>query len=88
MTTAQREPSWLGASSLVQRIASVALFVAVWQVVATAVHNRLLPTAGDVFAALVHEAVDGPLLFHLGVTLARVAAAFVITAFILSLTGI
>lgn len=85
---ARRAPSWLGASSLIQRIASVALFVAVWQIAATAVRNRLLPTASDVFVALVHEAADGPLLFHLGVTLSRVAAAFVIAMAIGSAIGI
>jgi NitT/TauT family transport system permease protein len=88
MAIAQRAPSWLGASSLLQRIASVVLLVAVWQVVAAALHSRLLPTASDVFAALAHEILDGPLLFHLGVTLARVAAAFVIAMAVGSAIGI
>ena len=67
---------------------SVILFVAIWQVAANAIDNRLLPTAGAVFAALVRECMDGPLLFHLGVTLARVAAAFVIAMAIGSAIGI
>ncbi|HTO84256.1 MAG TPA: ABC transporter permease subunit [Methylomirabilota bacterium] len=71
-----------------QRIGSVVLFVAVWQVAAAAIGSRLLPTADAVFAALVRECVDGPLLFHLGVTLARVAAAFVIAMAIGSAIGI
>jgi NitT/TauT family transport system permease protein len=77
-TTAQRASSWMAASSVAQRIGSVALFVLVWQVVADAVHSRLLPSASVVFAALAEECVHGPLLFHLGITLARVAAAFAV----------
>jgi NitT/TauT family transport system permease protein len=88
MVVAQRAPSWLSASALVQRIGSVALFVAVWQVAAGAIGSRLFPSAGAVFAALVRECVDGPLLFHLSVTLARVAAAFVIAMAIGSAIGI
>jgi len=88
MVVAQRAPSWLRASALVQRIGSVALFVAVWQVAASAAGSRMFPTAGAVFAALVRECVDGPLLFHLGVTLARVAAAFVIAMAVGSAIGI
>jgi NitT/TauT family transport system permease protein len=88
MIAAQRAPSWLSASALLQRIGSVVLFVAVWQIAASAVGSRLLPTASAVFAALVRECVDGPLLFHLGVTLARVAAAFVIAMAVGSAIGI
>ena len=77
-TTAQRASSWVAASSLAQRIGSVALFVAVWQVAADAVHSRLLPSASAVFVVLAQECIHGPLLFHLGITLARVAAAFTV----------
>lgn len=85
---AERRLSWLAGSSLLQRVGSVALFVAVWQLVAEAVHDRLLPTAGAVFAMLVRETVEGPLLFHLGVTLARVAAAFAVAMVIGTAIGI
>ena len=88
MATAQRLSSWLVASSLAQRVASVAFFVAVWQIAATALDNRLLPSASAVFVALVQEIVDGPLLFHLGVTLARVAAAFVVAMAVGTAIGI
>jgi NitT/TauT family transport system permease protein len=84
----QRAPNWLSASSLLQRIASVALLIAVWQVTAGLIHNRLFPTADIVFAALVHECVEGSLAFHLGVTLARVAAAFVIAMAVGSAIGV
>ncbi len=88
MVVAHPASSWLSASALAQRIGSVVLFIALWQIAANAIDSRLLPTAGAVFAALVHECVDGPLLFHLGVTLARVAAAFVIAMAIGSAIGV
>lgn len=75
-TSTQRASSWVAASSLAQRIGSIALFIAVWQIAADAVHSRLLPSASAVFVVLAQECVHGPLLFNLGVTLARVAAAF------------
>jgi NitT/TauT family transport system permease protein len=87
-TTAQRASSWMAASSVVQRIGSVASFLAVWQVVADAVHSRLLPSASAVFVVLAQECVHGPLLFHLGITLARVAAAFVVAMVIGTAIGI
>jgi NitT/TauT family transport system permease protein len=64
------------------------LFLVVWQVVAVAVHSRLLPSASAVFVALVQECVHGPLLFHLGITLARVAAAFAVAMVIGTAIGI
>ena len=88
ITSAQRASSWLATSSLVQRIGSVALFIAVWQIAADAVDSRLLPSASAVLVALVHECVAGPLLFHLGITLARVAAAFVIAMVVGTAIGI
>ena len=87
-TTAQRASSWIAASSVAQRIGSVALFILVWQAVADAVHSRMLPSASAVFAVLAQECVHGPLLFHLGITLARVAAAFVVAMVIGTAIGI
>ncbi|HUN71357.1 MAG TPA: ABC transporter permease [Steroidobacteraceae bacterium] len=87
-TTARRASSWVAASSLTQRIGSIALFIAVWQITADAVHSRLLPSASAVFMALEQEAVDGPLLHHVGITLARVAAAFVIAMVVGTAIGI
>lgn len=88
MTMAQRTSSWGVASSLAQRVASVVLLVAVWQILAEAVDSRLLPAASAVFVALVRECVDGPLAFHLGITLARVAAAFTVAMIIGTAIGI
>ncbi|HEY6516162.1 MAG TPA: ABC transporter permease [Steroidobacteraceae bacterium] len=86
--TAQRASSWMAASSAAQRIGSIALFIAVWQIAADAAHSRLLPSASAVFVVLVQECVQGPLLFHLGITLARVAAAFIIAMVIGTAVGI
>ena len=86
-TTAQRA-SWLATSPVAQRIGSVALLLLVWQLVAGVVHSRLLPSAGAVFGVLVQESLHGPLLFHLGITLARVAAAFVVAMVIGTAIGI
>ena len=86
--TAQRASSWVAASSLAQRIGSAALLIAVWQVTADAVHSRLLPSASAVFVVLAQECVHGPLLFHLGITLARVAAAFVVAMVVGTAIGI
>jgi NitT/TauT family transport system permease protein len=84
----QRASSWLVSSSLAQRIGSIALFVAVWQIAADAIGSRLLPSASAVFVTLIHQCVDGPLLFHLGITLARVAAAFIIAMIVGTAIGI
>jgi NitT/TauT family transport system permease protein len=86
--TAQRVSSWVAASSLAQRIGSTALFIVVWQVAADAVHSRLLPSASAVFVALAQECVHGPLLFNLGITLARVAAAFAVAMIVGTAIGI
>ena len=85
---AQRAPSWQTAASLAQRVGSVALFIALWQIVADAAHSRLLPTASAVFIALVRECMNGSLPFNLGITLARVAAAFLVAMVIDTAIGI
>ena len=85
---APRESSWLVASSLAQRIGSLALFIAVWQIAAGLIDSRLLPSAGAVFLALGHECLHGALLFNLGITLARVAAAFAIAMVVGTAIGI
>ncbi|MGA9367498.1 MAG: hypothetical protein WBV35_08575, partial [Steroidobacteraceae bacterium] len=85
---ARRAPSWMAVTSLAQRIGSVALLLVVWQVVADAIHSRLLPSASAVFMAMIQESVHGPLLFNLGVTLARVVAAFTVAMVIGTAIGI
>ncbi|MBQ0824545.1 ABC transporter permease [Microvirga sp. HBU67558] len=61
-----------------QGIASVLLFLCLWQIGASWVGSRLFPGPLAVLQGLVHEAVDGPLLHHLGITMARVGISFAI----------
>jgi NitT/TauT family transport system permease protein len=61
-----------------QGIASVLLFLCLWQIGAGWAESRLFPGPLAVLQSLVREAVDGPLLHHLGITLARVGISFVI----------
>ncbi|HTP94011.1 MAG TPA: ABC transporter permease [Xanthobacteraceae bacterium] len=60
------------------RLASIVLLLAVWFVGAHFAGERLLPGPQAVGLAIVNEARSGALAFNLGVTLARVAVAFVI----------
>ena len=85
---ASRAASWLVSASLAQRIASVALFVVVWQVTADVLHSRLLPSATAVLIALVHLCANGSLPLNLGITLARVVAAFVVAMVVGTAIGI
>ncbi len=56
---------------------SILLLLAVWQLAAwQATNPRYMPAPLTVSAVLVDEAVHGKLLYHLGVTLLRVAASF------------
>lgn len=57
---------------------SVALLLLLWQVAALQAASRVLPAPQAVFAVLLREAGSGALLHHLGITLLRVAAAFVV----------
>jgi NitT/TauT family transport system permease protein len=65
-----REP-WLRGFSLLG-------FLVVWQLAAMAVNKPLLPAPTVVLASLWNDLTEGSLLYHLGVTLARVAVSFLI----------
>ena len=60
------------------RLVSVGVFFACWQIGAEIAGPRDLPAPIDVLRRLAQEAQSGALFFHLGVTLLRVAAAFVL----------
>ena len=62
--------------NLVVRLASIALLLAVWFAGSQLAGPRLLPPPQAVGLAIVAEARSGALAFNLGITLARVAAAF------------
>jgi len=67
---------------------SFAGFVAVWFVAAYIAESRVLPGPVEVLAYTVEEAVNGPLLSELGITLWRVAAAFFIAMVVGCVIGI
>jgi NitT/TauT family transport system permease protein len=74
--------------SLAGRVGSSLLLLALWEAAGRLAGSRLLPPASTVVAALVAEAAHGPLLYHLGVTLGRVAASFVVAMAIGSALGV
>lgn len=65
-------------SSFLIQLASIVLLVALWQVAAAAMDSRLLPGPMAVLDVLVRDIGDGELPYHVGVTLARVAASFLL----------
>jgi len=67
----------LATATWIARFASVALLLAVWSVVALAAGDRHMPGPLAVLAFIARETASGALPYHLAVTLARVAAAFV-----------
>jgi NitT/TauT family transport system permease protein len=60
------------------RLISFLALIGLWQVAAHFGNPRLLPGPMTVFAAMESEAASGALFAALGITLARVAAAFVV----------
>ncbi|NUB17328.1 ABC transporter permease subunit [Azospirillum brasilense] len=69
-------------------VRSPALLVGLWAVAAELAASRSLPGPAAVLSVLVREAADGALFHHLGITLTRMAAAFVIAMSIGSALGI
>lgn len=67
---------------------SLLVLVALWQVLALLLASPLLPGPPAVAAALARTAESGALFFNIGVTLARVAAAFVLAMAFGSAIGI
>ncbi len=59
-----------------------------WQLVATVLETSLLPSPLEVIERIVEETVADALLYHLGVTLWRVAVSFVLAFLIGGLLGI
>lgn len=70
------------------RIGSVALLILVWWIVAALVDNRSSPSPAAVFAFIAKETASGEIPYHLGVTLARVAAAFILAMTIGAAVGL
>lgn len=64
------------------------MFLAVWELAAYLLQSRYLPGPVSVFASFIHDTSSGVLPYHVGVTLARVAASFVLAMSIGSAIGI
>ena len=69
-------------------VISIAALLLLWQVVASLIADRILPTPAAVLIVLEREVGSGALPYHLAVTLARVAASFVLALLIGSAIGI
>lgn len=76
--TAVRAGISLGLTRGGWRAASLVAFVLLWELVALLTGRATLPGPVAVAAFIAREAADGDLLRHLGMTLLRVAAAFVL----------
>jgi NitT/TauT family transport system permease protein len=59
-----------------------------WALAANAWPSRAFPTPGAVWQVLVSEAANGDLFYHLGATLGRVAAAYVVAMVVGSVLGV
>jgi NitT/TauT family transport system permease protein len=69
-------------------VLSLAGFVVIWGVLAALIASAKLPGPVEVWHALVRQVVTNDYFFHLGVTLARVVAAFAIAMAIGSAIGL
>lgn len=63
-------------------------FLVVWQLAAMAVNKPLLPAPTVVLSSLWNDLTEGSLLYHLGITLARVAVSFLIAMVLGTALGI
>lgn len=79
---------WLPLGKLAITLLSMLALLALWSIVAFVLDDRSLPTPSAVASALLRESRSGDLFYHLGATLLRVAAAFVIAMLIGSALGI
>lgn len=70
------------------QLLSLVLFVALWEVAAVLAESRLLPGPGAVLGVLGRRIGDGELPYHVAITLARVAASFLIAMVIGTAIGI
>jgi NitT/TauT family transport system permease protein len=69
-------------------VASILALLLVWQVAASLIADRVLPSPATVLAVLLREIETGALPLHLGITLARVAASFLLALLIGCAIGI
>ena len=70
------------------RLLSFAVFIALWQLAAWWMNSSTLPPPGEVLTRIFKEIMTGEMLYHLGVTLARVAISFFLAMLIGTIVGI
>jgi len=71
----------------VLRLGSALFLLLIWQLTASVLQDPLLPSPAQVLAMAWNEAIDGPMLHHLGATLRRVTLAFLIAMLVGSAIG-
>lgn len=69
-------------SEVLLPVLSIALIFLVWQFIAATADSRFLPSPGSTIAVLLKSVSDGSAFFHVGITLARVVAGFIIAMFL------
>ena len=69
-------------------IASFAVLLAIWQVAAVALQTRALPEPAAVFTVLAAGLIDGEILYHVAITLGRVAVSFFLALIIGTAIGV
>ncbi len=65
-------------STVLVQLLSLAALLALWQVAAMLADSRVLPPPLEVLEVLIAGFEDGEVPYHIGITLARVAASFVL----------
>jgi NitT/TauT family transport system permease protein len=78
----------MAGANLWQRGLSFLTLLTAWQVGAAVLHSRLLPSPCTVAEVMIAAAFQGELLVHLGATLARVVAAFLLSMVVGAAIGI
>jgi NitT/TauT family transport system permease protein len=78
----------LKSRALSLQLASLALFLLIWEVAALVMADQILPGPMAVFGTLFEEALQGELLYHLAITLTRVAIAFLLAMVFGTVIGI
>ena len=66
---------------------SVGLLLVLWQLLSMSIDSRALPSPTLVFAVLLNGLQTGELPYHVGITLARVAASFLLAMIIGKVSG-
>lgn len=76
------------AGDVVIALFSIMLLLALWAASAALMESRVLPTPSAVFSFVLDEAKSGDLFMHLGMTLIRVALAFIVAMALGAAAGI